>query len=155
MLSVFKLVSCRHGSTGSKLKKHPRPIKEGWHPDKPTKDWKNASSTAEGRSEGMCPECGVVEDVEHLLIKCRLWGRERQIHLGGNPGLGILNKEPVMVLDFMRAIGRTAAPTLWCCAPEWRDLGKEEEEAQKKQYGETNFKRYGSTCFSNTLKLKN
>ena len=25
----FKLVSCRHGSTGSKLKKHPRPIKEG------------------------------------------------------------------------------------------------------------------------------
>ena len=31
---------------------------------------------------------------------------------GGNPGLGILNKEPVMVLDFMRAIGRTAAPTL-------------------------------------------
>ena len=30
----------------------------------------------------MCPECGVVEDVEHLLIKCRLWGRERQIHLG-------------------------------------------------------------------------
>ena len=66
----------------------------------------------QGRSERMCPECGVVEDVEHLLIKCRLWGRERQIHLGGNPGLGILNKEPVMVLDFMRAIGRTAAPTL-------------------------------------------
>ena len=65
-----------------------------------------------GRSERMCPECGVVEDVEHLLIKCRLWGRERQIHLGGNPGLRILNKEPVMVLDFMRAIGRTAAPTL-------------------------------------------
>ena len=52
-------------------------------------------------------------------------GRERQIHLGGNPGLGILNKEPVMVLDFVRAIGRTAAPTLWCCAPEWRDLGRE------------------------------
>lgn len=34
-----------------------------------------------GRSERMCTECGVVKDV-HLLIKCSLWGRERQIHPG-------------------------------------------------------------------------
>ena len=62
-----------------------------------------------GRSERMCTKCGVVEDVEHILIKCSLWGRERQINLGTNPVLGSLNKEPVMLLDFMRAIGRTAA----------------------------------------------
>ena len=30
----------------------------------------------------------------------------------------------------MSAIGRTATPTLWCCAPEWRDLGREEEEEE-------------------------
>jgi len=64
------------------------------------------------RNERMCTECGVVEDVEHLLLTCRQWGRERQIHLGTNPTLKILNDDPVMVLEYMRAIGRTAAPAL-------------------------------------------
>ena len=59
-------------------------------------------------------------------------GRERQPHLGTNPGLKILNNEPVMVFDFMRAIGRTAAPTLWCCTAHQSEeiwlLSNEKEE---------------------------
>ena len=42
------------------------------------------------RSVRKCTECRVVEDVEHLLLKCSLRGRERQIHLKTNQRLKML-----------------------------------------------------------------
>ena len=66
-----------------------------------------------------------VVELEYLLLKWSLRGRERHIHLETNPALKIVNHDGVY---FIRAIGRTAAPTLWCCASELSDLSEEEEE---------------------------
>ena len=58
----------------------------------------------------MCGRCNVEEDVEHTLIDCPRWRRQRYKHLGPAPTLEVLHTRVKQVADYLRELGAVNRP---------------------------------------------
>ena len=56
-------------------------------------------------TDGLCPECGVAEDTEHVICDCPKYQAARSALLGHIPALTVLQSDPDAVLKFMRRTG--------------------------------------------------
>ena len=56
-------------------------------------------------TNGMCEECGVLEDTEHYICDCPKHQVARSAYLGHAPTLAVLQEEPGAVLRFIRRTG--------------------------------------------------
>ena len=56
-------------------------------------------------TDGLCPECGVAEDTEHVICDCPKYQAARSALLGHIPALTVLQSDPDAVLMFMRRTG--------------------------------------------------
>ncbi|KAF0312167.1 RNA-directed DNA polymerase from mobile element jockey [Amphibalanus amphitrite] len=56
-------------------------------------------------TDGLCPECGVPEDTEHVVCECPKYQAARSALLGHTPTLTVLQEDPDAVLRFFRRTG--------------------------------------------------
>lgn len=56
--------------------------------------------------------CSKKGDIDHLLLECPLYSRQRTIWLGTDPDVKTLNDEPIKILKFLKSVGRLATPDL-------------------------------------------
>ena len=56
-------------------------------------------------TDGLCPECKVPEDTEHLLCDCPRYQAARSALLGHTPALSVLQEEPDAVIRFLKRTG--------------------------------------------------
>ena len=56
-------------------------------------------------TDGLCSECGVAEDTEHVICDCPKYQTARSALLGHIPALTVLQSDPDAVLRFMRRTG--------------------------------------------------
>ena len=56
-------------------------------------------------ADGLCPECGVEEDTEHVICDCPRYQAARSRYLGHTPTLAVLQDQPDAVIGFLRRTG--------------------------------------------------
>ena len=63
-------------------------------------------------TDGLCPECGVPEDTDHVVCDCPKYQAARSALLGHTLTLTVLQSDPDAVLKFMRRTGLLQGPIL-------------------------------------------
>ena len=52
----------------------------------------------------MCDKCNVLEDMDHVLFKCKKWKEDRKLFLGDKVNLQTLMHSPKSIIEFLSGI---------------------------------------------------